>query len=174
MTVPDPMAAIRAAMLAESSITDLLLPQTTLAELTVAPIFVQAYPRRVAGAPATGYTGHDWSSLLHQRAIEMLLIMPTGRATSGGDTSRALWSRPRFDVMSYGRTFATAGALHWAAYEWLKDLFRVRATLSTGTALIHDVTVEGGPISFVDPDTDSPVMVGVYAASIAEEFVEVA
>jgi hypothetical protein len=174
VSVPDPYAALVKAMSAEDSITDLLLPQAALPGLTVPPIFALSYPRKEAGVPAGDVRSFDWTALLQARAIRMLLISPSGRVPSGGDTSRAPWSRPRFDVLSYGPTYSAASAAHWAVYAFLKDLSRVRAVLSSGTALIHDATVEGGPISFPDPDTDSPVMVGIYAASMAEEFVSVA
>lgn len=174
MTMPDPYHAWRRLLLDRSSITDLLLPQDSLPSLATAPIFAYGYPRKVAGDPATGYTGHDWAALLKARAVRMVLITPSGRVRSGGDTSRAAWSRPRADVQCYGRTESEAGQLRQAIEEYLKQVSRVRAVLSTGTALIHDVTVEGGPISFPDPETDAPVEVGIYAASVAEEFVEVA
>lgn len=174
MSVPNDIAATRSILLAQASITDLLLPQDAIPSLAVAPIFALGYPRKVTGAPQTGYTGHDWAALLNQRAIEMVLITPAGRVHSGGDDSHAPWSRARLDVQVYGRTYGAASSVHWAIYEYLKALTRVRAVLDGDTALLHDVTVEGGPISFPDPDTEAPVMVGTYAASVAEEFVAVA
>ena len=172
MTVPDVAVMGRLALLGESSVTSLLLPQTALPSLATAPIFAYEYPRKVTGAPATGYTGHDWANLLKNRAIEMVLVTVSGRVNSGADTSRSPWGRVRLDVQTYGRTYLSAAAVHWAIYEYLKELHRVRVALSGGTALLHDVTVEGGPISFPDPDTDGcPVMVGMYAATVAEEYV---
>lgn len=174
MTTPDPINAIRLAMLDEESITDLLLPQAALTGLTIEPIFAYEYPRKVANAPATGYGGHDWAALLQAKSILLLLITPSGRVRSAGDESRALWSRPRFDLQAYGPTYSKAAELLRAAEAWLKALSRVRSDMSDGTALIHAVTVEGGPIHFPDPDTESPVVTGIYAASFAEEFVDVA
>lgn len=174
MTVPEPFAAIRGVLLGEATVTDLLLPQDALPSLAIAPIFAYEYPRLDPSAPQTAYTGHDWAALLHQRAIEMVLITPAGRVGSDGDASRAPWSRPRFDVQTYGRTYAAAAAVHWAIYEYLKGLSNARAPLTSGTALVYDATVEGGLISFPDPETECPVLVGTYAASVAEQFVEVA
>lgn len=172
MTVPDPATLMRRVALDQASITTLLLPQTALPGLLTAPIFAYEYPRKVAGQPASGYSGHDWSDLLTRRLIELVLITPAGRVASAADQSRAQWSRFRFDVQTYGRTFVSAAAVHWAVYEYFKSLSNVRAVLGGGTALVHDVTVEAGPISFPDPDTDGcPVMVGTYAASVAEQFV---
>ena len=168
MSMPDAYAAIRRILLDETSVTALLLPQTPLPALAAAPIFALEYPRKTAQQP------HDYAALLSQRSIKLLLVSPSGRAPSGGDTSRALWHRPRFDLLSYGQTYGEAMKVHLAAEAYLKELSRVRADLSTGTALVHDVVVEGGPISFVDPDVDCPVVVGIYAASFAEEFVEIA
>lgn len=168
MSVPEPFAAIRRVLLDEETITDLLLPQAALPSLATAPIFAYEYPRKVANAPATGYTGHDWAALLANRSIDLVLITPAGRVQSGGDSSRAPWSRARFDVQCYGRTYASAAAVHWAVYEYLKALSNARATLSDGTALVWDATVEGGLISFPDPQTECPVVVGTYAASVAE------
>ena len=168
MTVPEPFAAIRKVLLDEDTITDLLLPQAALPSLATAPIFAYEYPRKIANAPQTGYTGHDWAALLTARSIELVLITPAGRLGSGGDSSRAPWSRARFDVQCLGRTYSTAAAVHWAIYEYLKGLSNVRASLTGGTALVFDVTVEGGPISFPDPTVECPVVVGTYAASVAE------
>lgn len=174
MSVPDPMAVIRRVLLDEESVTDLLLPQTQLPSLATAPIFAYEYPRKVTGHPQTGYTGHDWAALLQAKSIEMVLITPSGRIASGSDNSRVPFSRPRFDVQVFGRTFSTAAAVHWAIYEYLKALGQVRAVLSGGTAHLFDCTVEGGPISFPDPDVECPVVTGIYAASVAEQYVEVA
>jgi len=168
MTMADPYDAIRRVLIDESSVANLLLPQDALPGLAVPPIFAGEFPRKTAQQP------HDYAALLSQRSIKLLLVSPTGRAPSGGDTSRALWHRPRFDLLSYGPTFHEAMTVHLAAEAELKDLFRRRASLTGGYALVHDVAIEGGPISFVDPDTDCPVVVGIYAASVAEEFVSVA
>lgn len=169
---PDPMAVIRLAMLGESSITDLLLPQAALPGLTEdAPIFAYEYPRKESGKPTTAYTGHDWAALLQARSIRMVLLMPSGRRPSTGDNSRAPIQAPRFDVWSFGRTKGDATIVHWAVYAYLKNLSRVRAVLSTGTALLHDVVIEGGPITFNDQDTDAPVVLGTYSADVAEEYV---
>lgn len=168
MTVPDPIAAVRLLLLGESSVTSKLLPQSSLPSLATAPIFAYEYPRTVPNAPLTGYTGHDWAALLTNRAIELVLITAAGRINSGGDDSRVPWARVRLDVQTYGRTYMSASAVHWAIYEYLKGLGNVRATLSGGVAPIRDVTVEAGPISFPDPITECPVMVGTYAATVVE------
>lgn len=171
MSTPDPITAQRLLLLSEASVTALLLPQAALPSLATAPIFAYEYPRRRPGDALTGYTGHDWSALLHQRAIDLVLITPSGRIDSGGDSTRAPWSRVRFDVQTYGRTDVTASAVHWAIYEFLKEVSNRRAILSAGHAPIRDVTIEGGPISFPDPTTECPVMVGIYAATVVEEYV---
>jgi hypothetical protein len=172
MTVPDAAVIGRLALLGESSVTSLLLPQAGLPSLASAPIFAYEYPRKVTGAPLTGYTGHDWVNLLKNRAIEMVLVTVSGRVNSSADTTRSPWGRVRLDVQTYGRTYLSAAAVHWAIFDYFKNLHRERVTLSGGTALIHDLTVEGGPISFPDPETDGcPVMVGMYAATVAEEYV---
>jgi hypothetical protein len=171
MAHPNAYNAVRRILLGQTSVTDLLLPQGSLTGLTTAPIFALQYPRKVAGAPATGYTGHDWAALLGQQLIRMVLITPSGRVASGGDTTRAPWSRPRMDVQSFGRTDDDAMIVHLAIEAVLKDLSNARAVLSTGTVLIRDVTIEGGPLSFPDPDTEAPEVVGIYAASLIEEFV---
>jgi hypothetical protein len=171
VSMPNAYNAIRRILLGQTSVTTLLLPQTALTGLTTAPIFALEYPRKVAGAPSTGYTGHDWAALLTQRQIRMVLITPSGRVASGGDTTRAPWSRPRFDVQCFGRTDDDAMVVHLAVEAFLKGLSNARAVMSTGTALIRDVTTEGGPISFPDPETEAPEVVGIYAASLIEEFV---
>ena len=163
--IADPYAAMRRILLAESSITDLLLPQDALPGLATAPIFALGYPRQVTGAAATGYTGHDWNALLQRRAIRMVLITPSGRVGSGGDDSRAPWGRPRMDVQCYGRSEGDAMALHLTVEAFMKQLDNARAVITAGTARIADVTVDGGPISFPDPDTDAPIVTGIYAAS---------
>lgn len=171
MTVPDPAAAARLLLLGQAPVTSLLLPQAPLPSLASAPIFAYEYPRKVAGHSQTGYTGHDWAALLTQRAIELVLVTPAGRISSGGDDSRAPWGRVRLDVQTYGRTYLSAAAVHWAIYEYFKELANARATLSSGGAAIRDCTIEGGPISFPDPITESPVMVGTYGLSVIEEAV---
>lgn len=165
MSPPDGLFTVRRALLDESSITDTLLPQSALPGLAAAPIFAYEYPRKSASQP------HDYAALLASRAIRMLLLMPSGRRPSVGDRSRAPFGAPRFDLWSFGRTMSDATVAYWAAYEFLKELSRVRAVLSTGTALIHDVVIEGGPISFLDPDTDAPVVLGTYSVDLAEEYV---
>lgn len=171
MTFPDPYNALRVWMLSRSAITSLLLPQTSLPSLAVAPIFAHEYPRKAAGAPLTVATGHDLTALLNQKSIRLVLITASGRLQSGGDSTRAPWSRPRMDVQVYGRTQADAMLVHLAIEEELKALSNARATLSGGVASIRDVTVEGGPIEFPDPDTDAPIVTGIYAASFAEQYV---
>jgi hypothetical protein len=76
--------------------------------------------------------------------------------------------------MAYGRSEFAAMRLLLTAEEFLKNLSQRRAVLPDGTALVYDVTVEGGPIPFPDPDTEAPVAVGIYAATVAEQFVSVA
>jgi len=169
--IPNVCNAIRRILLNQAGITTLLLPQTALAGLTIAPIFAFNYPRKVAGQPATGYTGHDWAALLNQKSIRLVLITPSGRVASGGDSSRAPWSRPRIDIQCYGRTEDDAMTVHLAIEAFLKELSNARAALTGGTALVHDVTVEGGPLLFPDPDTDAPIATGIYAASFAEQYV---
>src|SRR5690606_21030243 len=95
---------MRRILLDEDSVTDLLLPQTALPSLVLPPIFAGNYPRKVAGASPTLYTGHDWHELLTNRAIRMVLITASGRLDSGGDSSRAPWSRPRMDIQCFGPT----------------------------------------------------------------------
>ena len=169
MTVPDPAAAMRLLLLGEDTVTDLLLPQAALPTLATPPIFAYEYPRKDATKPQTEYGGHNWAALLQARSIELVLITAAGRVNSGGDLSRAPWSRVRLDVQTYGRTYMSASAVHWAIYEYLKALGQAHATLSGGTAPIRDVTIEAGPISFPDPITESPVMVGTYAATVVEQ-----
>ena len=171
MSVPDPYNAMRRVMLNQAAITTLLLPQAALPSLATAPIFAGEYPRKVAGQAQTGYLGHDWAALLSQKAIRMVLITASGRVASGGDSSRAPWGRPRMDVQVYGRTASDAMSVLLEIQAVLKALGQARAVLSGGTALIYDVTVEGGPISFPDPDTDAPIATGIYAATFAEQYV---
>ena len=168
MATPNPYDAIRRLLLNETSVTSLLLPQAKLPSLAVAPIFAFEFPRKTAQQP------YDFAALLAQRTIKLLLVTPSGRVPSGGDTSRAPWHRPRFDLQSFAETYDEAMKVLAAAEAYLKDLSRDRAALTGGYALVHDVTIEGGPISFADPDTDCPVVVGIYAASVAEQFVEIA
>lgn len=171
MTAANPYNALRVIMLGEASITSELLPQAALPNLATAPIFVGRYPRKREGVAQTAYEGHDWAALLHQQAIKMILITASGRAASGGDTTRAPWSRPRMDVQAFGRDEDEALGLLLIVEAFLKELSNARAALATGTVLIRDVTVEGGPIEFPDPETEAPEAVGIYAASAIEEFV---
>jgi hypothetical protein len=166
--LPNAPNAIRRILLDESSVAGLLDDQDALPGLATPPIFAFEYPRKTAQQP------HDYAALLSQRSIRLLLVSQSGRVPSGGDTSRALWSRPRFDLLSYAPTYSIAMAVLLAAEKHLKALSRARAALTDGTVLVHDVTVEGGPINFVDPDVECPVVVGIYAASFAEEYVSVA
>lgn len=171
MSVPNDIAATRSILLAQSSITDLLLPQDAIPNLTTAPIFALAYPRYVSGAAQTGYTGHDWAALLNQQAVRIVVIRPSGRINSGADSSRAPWSRRRQDIEVYGRTESDALVVLDAIEAFLKSVSNARAVLSGGTARIADYTVEGGPLQFPDPVTEAPEAVGTYGASFIEEFV---
>lgn len=171
MSVPNDIAATRAILLAESSVTSLLLPQTSLPNLATAPIFALAYPRKEEGAPQTGYTGHDWAALLNQKAVRLVVIRPSGRINSGADASYAPWSRRRQDIEVYGRTEGDALLVLDAIEAFLKSASNQRAVLPGGTALIRDYTIEGGPLQFPDPVTEAPEAVGTYGASFVEEFV---
>lgn len=164
----NPYDAMRRILLDEPSVTSMLLPQAALPSLATAPIFALRYPRKVTNAPLTGYTGHDFASLLNQKAIRMVLITASGRVASGGDITRAPWSRPRMDIQAYGRTESDAMEVLLAIESFLKALSNARAVLSNGTALFRDVTVEGGPLEFPDPDTDAPIATGIYAPSFIE------
>lgn len=171
MSVPNDIAATRQILLGASSVTSLLLPQTAIPNLATAPIFALAYPRKEVGAPQTGYTGHDWAALLNQKAVRIVVVRPSGRIASGGDQSRAPWSRRRQDIEVYGRTEGDAMVVLDAIEAFLKGASNARAVLSGGTALIRDFTVEGGPLQFPDPVTEAPEAVGTYGASFIEEFV---
>ena len=171
MSVPNAIAAMRLILLGQSSITALLLPQASIPSLTTAPIFALGYPRKEAGKPATGYTGHDWAALLAAKSVRIVVIRPSGRVRSGGDESRAPWSRPRMDIECYGQTEGDAMVLLDTTEAFLKGLSNARAVLSGGTALIADVTIEGGPLLFPDPVTEAPEAVGIYGASFIEAYV---
>ena len=142
---PDAMNAIRRG----------LLDQTEIADAAEDRIYAYKIPRAVVDGGL-------------ERAI--ILVRPSGRSPSVGDRSRALIGRPRFDLWHYGASVDEAGALYWLTYEWLKELSRVRVALTDGDALIHDAVVEGGPLHFDDPDSDAPVVMGVYSADVAEEY----
>lgn len=163
--------AVRRILLDTDEVVDELLPQDALPGLLTAPIFALRYPRLVPGQPQTGYAGHDWAALLHQQAIRMILITPSGRVPSGGDSTRAPWSRPRMDVQCFGRTEDEAIDLWLVVERVLKQVSNARAALSGGVVLVRDLTIEGGPIEFPDPDTEAPEAVGIVAASVIEEFV---
>lgn len=171
MSVPNDIAATRTILLGQASITALLLPQDAIPNLTVAPIFALGYPRKVVGAPQTGYTGHDWAALLNQQAVHIVVVRPSGRINSGGDDSYAPWSRRRQDIEVYGRTAGEALVILAEIEAFLKSASNQRAVQSGGAALIRDYTVEGGPLQFDDPVTEAPEAVGTYGASLIEEFV---
>lgn len=145
MTMPDPMHTIRV----------WLANQSAVSTPTEGRVYAYRVPRHVVDG-----------GLLRK----ILLVRPSGRSPSVGDRSRALIGRPRFDLWAYGETEDEAFALLWAAHELLKELSRERVELADGDALLHDVVVEGGPLSFDDPDSDAPVALGVYSADIAEEY----
>lgn len=174
MSVPNDIAATRTILLGESSITSLLLPQDSIPNLATAPIFALAYPRKVTGASDTGYTGHDWATLLNQQAVRIVVVRPSGRINSGADNSRAPWSRRRQDIECYGRTEGDALVLLDVIEAFLKSVSDERAVQTAGTALVRDYTVEGGPLLFPDPVTEAPEAVGTFGASFIEEFVAVA
>lgn len=143
--MPDPYHTIRT----------YLLGQTGISTMTSSRVYAYKIPRQVVDGGLS-------------RSI--LLVRPSGRSRSVGDYSRALIGRPRFDLWCYGATEDEAFALLWLAHELLKELSRERVELQGGDALLHDVVVEGGPLSFDDPDSDAPVALGVYSADIAEEY----
>lgn len=171
MSVPNHYNAVARLLRDEATVGGTLLPQASLPSLATPPVFALNYPRKDPSAPATSLLGHDWAALLHQRAIRMILITASGRVPSGGDTTRAPWGRPRMDVQCYGRTDSEAMDLWLACEAYLKELSNARAVLSAGTVLIRDVTIEGGPIEFPDPETEAPEAVGIIAASAIQEFV---
>lgn len=161
---PDPLAIIRSALLGATTVTDVLLPQASLPSATTAPIFAYEYPRKSASQP------FDYAALLASRSIRLVLLMPAGRRPGQGDASYAPIQAPRFDVWSFGRSRGDATVAYWAVYAFFKNLSRVRAEISTGTTLLHDVVVEGGPLSFNDTDTDAPVVLGTFSADVSEEY----
>ena len=162
--MPDPVNAVRLALLGQSAITSLLLPQTALPGLATAPIFGYEWPAK------TAQQTHDYTALLGQRVIRLVVISPAGRRPMQ-DAGYAPIGAPRFDVLSYGRTKSDAAVAAHAIHEYLRQLDRARVVMTAGDALIHSAIVESGPIAFTDQDTNTPVVSYTYSAAIAEEFV---
>lgn len=171
MSVPNDIAATRLILLGEESITDELLPQASIPNLAIAPIFALGYPRKESGKPQTVYAGHDWAGRLAAKDVRIVVVRPSGRIRSGGDESRAPWSRRRQDIEVYGRTEGEAAALLDLIEAFLKSVSNARAVMPDGTALVRDYTIEGGPLNFPDPVTEAPEAVGIYGASFIEAFV---
>lgn len=159
VAAPDAVNAVRAALLADATV-------RAAAEIGVTgnAIFAYEYPAKTAGQPI------DYAAELSARTRRLVLLKPAGRRRLQ-DQGYALIGAPRFDVWNYGRSGNDAAALHWITYAFLKDLADARVTLSGGVVSIRSVLVEAGPIDFIDPDTNAPVVVGTYAAPVAEEFV---
>lgn len=157
--MPDPLNAIRALMVADATV-------KAAAEVGVSgnAIFAYEWPARTATQTI------DYSAQLAQRARRLIVLKPAGRRRLQ-DMGYALISAPRFDVWNYGRSANDAAALHAVTYAFLKDLADEQPTLSGGLVSVRSVTVEAGPFDFLDPDVNAPVVVGTYAAVIAEEFV---
>lgn len=171
MSQPNAYNATAAVLRGAAPISALLKPQTALPNLVTVPVFALNYPRLDPAQPQTRLDGHDWATLLHQKVIRMILITPSGRVASGGDSTRAPWGRPRMDVQAFGRTDNDAMELLLEALAYLKQVSNAHAVLSGGTVRFGDYTIEGGPIEFPDPETEAPEAVGIVAASLIEEFV---
>lgn len=159
VAAPDPLNALRAMMAADATV-----KAATEVGVTGNAIFAYGYPAKTAQQPI------DYAAELSAHTRRLVLLRPAGRKpmqTQGN----ALIGAPRFDVWNYGRTASDAAALYWITHAFLKDLADERVTLSGGLVSVRSVTVEAGPFSFTDQDTNAPVMVGTYAAVAAEEFV---
>ncbi len=158
-TVPfDVINALRLAMFADATV-------KAAAEVSVTgnAIFGHEYPAKTAQQTI------DYAAQLTARSRRLIVLQPAGRRRLQ-DQGNAPIGAPRVDVWNYGRTKSDAMALHWVTHAFLRDLADALVTMSAGSAVIRSVTVEAGPFAFTDQDTNTPVVVGTYAALAAETY----
>ena len=143
MTMPDPLVAILTFLKADAGV----------AAIAATRVFGEEIPQDQVTTVATGET-----------ILQTVVVRRSGAEPSVGDASRVKFSRPRFDVFSYGETPHRAAALDLACYEALKQM---EPTVQ-GTCRLHDAVLLSGPIAMREPDTQWPLVWRSYAVAVAE------
>lgn len=96
--------------------------------------------------------------------FKTVVIKRSGMGRSVGDNSRIKFSRPRFDVFSYGENPYEAGLLDLACYEALKQM----DPHTEGTLRMFDAVLVAGPVSLREEDTGWPLTFRTYLVAVAE------
>ncbi len=143
MTIPDPMIGMVAFLLGKTPITDLV----------DARVYGEEIPDDLVETVSDGAT-----------IQQTVLIKRSGMGRSVGDNSRIKFSRPRFDVFSYGETPLEAAQLDLACYEALKQM----VPHTEGACRMFDVALVAGPVSLRAEDTQWPFTFRTYLVAVAE------
>ena len=143
MAQPDPLVATVA----------FLRANTGVADLAATRVFGEELPPDQVEAVSNGET-----------IQQTVVIKRAGSGLSVGDNSRVKFSRPRFDVFSYGETPFEAAQLDLACYEALKQM----VPHTEGACRMFDATLVAGPISLREEDTQWPFTFRTYLVAVAE------
>ena len=143
MTIPDPLTAVVAFLLGKTPITNLVDTR----------VYGEEIPEDLVPTVSDGAT-----------IQQTVVIKRSGMGRSVGDNSRIKFSRPRFDVFSYGETPSEAASLDLACYEALKQM----VPHTEGACRMFDAALVAGPISLREEDTQWPFTFRTYLVAVAE------
>ncbi len=143
MAIPDPLVAVVA----------FLLDEGTVSEFVDTRVFGAEIPADLVETISNGST-----------IEQTVLIKRVGLGRSVGDNSRIKFSRPRFDVFSYGETPHRASILDLACYEALKQM----EPHTEGLCRMFDAVLVAGPIDLREEETQWPYSLRTYIVSVAE------
>lgn len=143
MAIPDPLTAVAAFLLADASV----------ATLAATRVYGEEIPADLVATVSDGDT-----------IQQTVVIKRSGMGRSVGDNSRIEFSRPRFDVFSYGETPLEAASLDLACYEALKQM----VPHTEGVCRMFDAALVAGPVSLREEDTQWPFTFRTYLVAVAE------
>ena len=141
MPIPDPLAAVRAYLLADALVNSLTGGRVYGAEL-----------------PAS-----DAGSMPQRSAV---IQYSGGTAIGPGARSYVRVGLYRIDVKAYGATPFEAAEVHFACHDRLKN--QLKRSVELGDTLLHNAVVAGGPINLRNGDLDWPLVLGVYEIMVGE------
>lgn len=141
VTIPDPLAAVRAYLLGDPLINSLTSGRVYGAEL----------PASVAGSMPQASAVIQYSG---------------GTAIGPGARSYVKVGLYRIDVKAYGGTPHQAAQVHFVCHDRLKN--QLKRSVELGDTLLHNAVVAGGPIDLRDGDLDWPLVLGVYEIMVGE------
>ena len=143
MAIPDPLTGVVAFLLGDGPI----------AALASTRVYGEEIPDDLVQTVSDANT-----------VLQTVLVKRSGMGQSVGTNSRIKFSRPRFDVFSYGENPLEAATLDLACYEALKQM----DPHTEGALRMFDAVLVAGPVSLREEDTGWPLTFRTYLVAVAE------